>query len=129
MLLVPPCWVPTSSQGPEPEDARSTANEVAAGGNVLGVHPTLNEALLTEAGTVTAVGGYGEVGTVTTKYVGYVELCPPTTTRTGPVVAPTGTDVAMLVAVEADTTAWMPLNVTTLLEGVVEKPVPVSVTG
>ena len=45
-----------------------------------------------------------------------------------PVVAPTGTDVVMLVAVLAVTTAVVPLNFTMLLAGVKSKFVPVIVT-
>ena len=53
---------------------------------------------------------------------------PPTVTVMGPVVAPAGTEVEILVAVLAVTTAVVPLNLTMLLAGVVLKFVPVMVT-
>jgi hypothetical protein len=53
---------------------------------------------------------------------------PPTFTTTFPVVAPFGTDVAMLVAVQLVTAATVPLNVTVLDPCVDPKFVPVIVT-
>src|SRR6201981_2155120 len=53
---------------------------------------------------------------------------PPTTTTTFPVVAPLGTDVAMLVALQLVTVAAVPLNVTVLVPCVDPKFVPVIVT-
>ena len=53
---------------------------------------------------------------------------PATSTEMVPVVASDGTDVVMLVAVLADTTAAVPLNLTVLFAGVVLKFVPVIVT-
>ncbi len=53
---------------------------------------------------------------------------PPTFTTTFPVVAPLGTDVAMLVALQLVTVAAVPLNVTVLVPCVDPKFVPVIVT-
>ncbi len=53
---------------------------------------------------------------------------PPTVTTTFPVVAPLGTDVAMLVALQLVTVAAVPLNVTVLVPCVDPKFVPVIVT-
>lgn len=53
---------------------------------------------------------------------------PPTVTTTGPVVALDGTDVMMLVALQFDTFAAVPLNVTVLVPCVAPKLVPVMVT-
>jgi hypothetical protein len=53
---------------------------------------------------------------------------PPTFTSTFPVVAPLGTDVAMLVALQLVTAAAVPLNVTELDPCVDPKFVPVIVT-
>jgi hypothetical protein len=55
-------------------------------------------------------------------------VTPLTVNEINPVVAPTGTRVVMLVAVEAVTFAVVPLNVTSLFSGVVLKLVPVMVT-
>jgi hypothetical protein len=66
---------------------------------------------------------------VTVKFVLLVAVFPPTVTAIGPVVAPAGTVVVMLVVVLAVTTALVPLNVKMLLAGVVpSKPVPTMVT-
>jgi hypothetical protein len=54
---------------------------------------------------------------------------PPTVTSTLPVVAPVGTDVAMLVALQVVTVAAVPLNVTVLVPCEDPKFVPVIVTG
>jgi hypothetical protein len=54
---------------------------------------------------------------------------PPTITTTFPVVAPAGTDVAMLVALQVVTVAAVPLNVTVLVPCEDPKFVPVIVTG
>jgi hypothetical protein len=54
---------------------------------------------------------------------------PPTVTSTLPVVAPVGTDVAMLVALQDVTVAAVPLNVTVLVPCEDPKFVPVIVTG
>lgn len=53
---------------------------------------------------------------------------PPTVTTTGPVVAPAGTEVMMLVALQFDTVAAVPLNITVLVPCVEPKLVPVMVT-
>jgi hypothetical protein len=53
---------------------------------------------------------------------------PPTVTTTFPVVAPVGTDVARLVALQLVTVAAVPLNVTVLVPWVDPKLVPVMVT-
>ncbi len=53
---------------------------------------------------------------------------PPTVTTTGPVVAPAGTEVMMLVALQFDTVALVPLKVTVLVPCVAPKLVPVIVT-
>jgi hypothetical protein len=68
-------------------------------------------------------GTVGDPGTV--KFTPLLAT-PPTVTTTLPVVAPVGTDVAMLVEVQVDVAAAVPLNVT-----VPEDPkfVPVIVTG
>jgi hypothetical protein len=50
-------------------------------------------------------------------------------TDIGPEVAPAGTEVVMLVAVDDDTLAMTPLNRTMFSDGVVLKPVPVIMTG
>jgi hypothetical protein len=52
----------------------------------------------------------------------------PTVTEIVPVVAPAGTEVVMLVVVEAVTVALTPLKLTVLLPGVVLKLVPLMVT-
>ena len=54
---------------------------------------------------------------------------PPTVTTTFPVVAPAGTEVARLVALQVVTVAVVPLNVTVLLPCVDPKFIPVIVTG
>ena len=53
---------------------------------------------------------------------------PPTVTTTLPVVAPTGTDVAMLAALQLVTAAVVPLNFTVLVPWVAPKFAPVIVT-
>lgn len=68
------------------------------------------------------------VGAGTVKFVADVAVCPATVTVIVPVVAASGTEVVMLVAVLAETTASAPLNFTMLLAGVVLKFVPVIVT-
>jgi hypothetical protein len=65
---------------------------------------------------------------VTVKSVALVAVLPPTVTVTGPVVAPAGTEVEILVAVLAVTTAVVPLKLTILLAGVGSKFIPVMVT-
>ena len=54
---------------------------------------------------------------------------PPTVTTTFPVVAPVGTDVTRLVALQLVTVAAVPLNVSVLLPCVEPKFVPLIVTG
>jgi len=54
---------------------------------------------------------------------------PPTVTTTFPVVAPAGTGATMLVALQLDGVANVPLNLTVLVPWVVPKFVPVIVTG
>ena len=49
-------------------------------------------------------------------------------TKAGPIAAPVGTEVVMLVAVLATTTADAPLILTALLAGVISKFVPAMVT-
>jgi hypothetical protein len=68
------------------------------------------------------------VGIVTVKTLELVAVFPPTVTVIVPVVVPIGTEVVMLVAVLAVTTAVVPLNITMLLAGVVLKFVPVIIT-
>jgi hypothetical protein len=53
--------------------------------------------------------------------------CPPTVTTTFPVIAPTGTVTTMLVALQLDAVAAVPLKATVLLPWVAPKPVPVMV--
>jgi len=53
---------------------------------------------------------------------------PPTVTTTGPVVAPAGTEVMMLVAFQFETVAEVPLKVTVLVPCVAPKLVPVMVS-
>jgi hypothetical protein len=67
-------------------------------------------------------------GVITVKSEALVVLRKSTETETLPVVAPTGTVVVMLVAVDTVTVARVPLKVTTLSAGVVLKLVPVIVT-
>jgi hypothetical protein len=62
------------------------------------------------------------------KLVGTVMVTPFTVIAIGPVVAPAGTEVVIVVEVDAVTVAAVPLNVTILLEGVVLKFVPFNVT-
>jgi hypothetical protein len=57
-----------------------------------------------------------------------VPVIPFTVMDIGPVVAPNGTEVVILVVVELVTTADIPLNVTVFSEGVLLKLVPVIVT-
>jgi len=67
-------------------------------------------------------------GGVTVKSDVLVPVCPATVTDIAPVVAPVGTEVVILVAVDAVTTAVVPLNLTVLFAGVASKLVPVIVT-
>ena len=67
-------------------------------------------------------------GVITVKMVALVAVCPFTVTVMAPVVAPTGTEVVMLVTVLAITVAEVSLNSTILLEGVASKFVPEIVT-
>ena len=69
------------------------------------------------------VGG----GSVTVKLEELVAVRELTVTEIAPVVAPVGTVVVILVAVEADTVAAVPLKLTLLLAGVALKFVPVMV--
>jgi hypothetical protein len=64
----------------------------------------------------------------TVKLEALVTVTPLVLTVIGPLVAPTGTVVVILTAVEAVTTAKIPLNLTILLAGVVLKFVPDMVT-
>lgn len=64
----------------------------------------------------------------TVKLAALLTVTPFSVNEMGPVPAPAGTEVVMLVAVDAVTTAGMPLNSTILLAGVVLKFVPVMVT-
>jgi hypothetical protein len=68
------------------------------------------------------------VGVGTVKLVELVPVIPFTVMDIGPVVAPNGTEVVILVVVELVTTADIPLNVTVFSEGVLLKLVPVIVT-
>ena len=70
----------------------------------------------------------GVTGTDTTKLVVLVPIWQLTWTLIGPVVAPPGTVVVMLVAVLAVTVAATPLNLTMLFPGTGSKLVPVMVT-
>ena len=65
---------------------------------------------------------------VTRKPAALVAVRPPTVTVIGPVDAPIGTEVVMLIAELAVTVAVIPLNFTMLLLVVVLKFVPVMVT-
>ena len=65
---------------------------------------------------------------ITVKVVELVPVWPLTVTVIVPVVAPTGTEVVILVVVLAVTIATVPLNLTILFAGVVSKFVPVIVT-
>ena len=67
-------------------------------------------------------------GCVTVKFVLLDAVCAPTVTAMDPVVAPDGTVTVSDVAVEDETIAPTPLNVTAFAEGVVLKFVPVMVT-
>jgi len=62
------------------------------------------------------------------KFEGLVIVIPLTVILTGPEVAPGGTDVVMLVEVDAVTMAEIPLKLTKLLAGVVLKLVPEIIT-
>lgn len=66
------------------------------------------------------------VGTV--KFEELVPVIPLTVTEIGPVVAPNGTEVVMLVVVEEVTTQVVPLNSTVFSEGTELKLVPVITT-
>ena len=68
-----------------------------------------------------------ETGALTVKFTPLLAT-PPTLTTTFPVVAPAGTDVAMLVALQLVTVAVVPLKVTVLVPCVAPKFVPVIVT-
>ena len=65
---------------------------------------------------------------LTVKLPELVPVRPLTVTAIGPVVAPVGTEVVMLVALLAVTVATVPLNLTVLFAGVMSKFVPVIVT-
>jgi hypothetical protein len=67
-------------------------------------------------------------GKITVKLVLLVAVCPLTVTVIGPVVAPTGTVVVMLVVVLEIIVAVVPLNLTMLFAGATPKLVPVIVT-
>ncbi len=67
-------------------------------------------------------------GTVTVKSVALVAVPSVTATVIGPVVAPDGTSVTIVVAVLDVIVAVVPLNVTVLLDGAISKFVPVIVT-
>lgn len=68
--------------------------------------------IVTEALTAPLVGVKPEIDGVgnTVKFDPLVAVTPLTVTEIGPVVAPTGTVVVILVGVDADTTAGIPLN-------------------
>jgi hypothetical protein len=66
------------------------------------------------------------VGTV--KFEELVPVIPLTVTEIGPVVAPNGTEVVILVVVDAVTTLVIPLNSTVFAEGTLLKSVPVITT-
>jgi hypothetical protein len=68
------------------------------------------------------------VAPVVTEYVSALLARPPTVTTTLPVVAPVGTDTAMLVADQLVGVAAVPLNVTVLVPRVAPKLVPAIVT-
>lgn len=73
---------------------------------------------------VTTAGAAGQ----TVKLVALVAVLLNTVTAIGPVLAPTGTVVVMVVAVLAVTVAEVPLKVTVLFAGTTSKFVPVMVT-
>lgn len=68
------------------------------------------------------------IGVGTIKFAELVPVIPFTVTDIGPDVAPNGTEVVILVVVDAVTTAAVPLNVTVFSEGVALKLEPVIVT-
>ena len=86
--------------------------------------PTANVVLL----ALVMVGAVEPVPLPTVKFTPLLAT-PPTVTTTLPVVAPAGTDVAMLVALQVVTVAAVPLNVTVLVPCEDPKFVPVIVTG
>jgi hypothetical protein len=65
---------------------------------------------------------------VTEKLGPLVAVCVPTFTVTAPVLAPAGTVTVNCVVVAAETAAVVPLNLTTLLAGVLLKLVPTMLT-
>lgn len=75
-------------------------------------------------GVKSVIAGDGK----TLKLEALVRVMPLTVTVIGPVVAPTGTVVVIVVDVEFETIAVVPLNFTTLFASVVLKFVPVIVT-
>ncbi len=76
------------------------------------------------AGLKPSIDGVGK----TVKLEALVSVTPPTVMDIRPLVAPAGTVVARLVFVDEVTIAGVPLKVTALLEDVVLKLVPLSVT-
>lgn len=68
------------------------------------------------------------VGVGTIKFAELVPIIPLTVTDIGPAVAPNGTEVVMLVVVDAVTTAVVPLKSTVFSAGVLLKLLPVIVT-
>ena len=84
---------------------------------------------VTDAPTAALLGLKLEItGVGTVKLVELFPVIPLTVTEIGPVVAPTGTAVVILVVVEPDTVARTPLNRTVLLAAVLLKLVPEIVT-
>jgi hypothetical protein len=86
--------------------------------------PTANVVLL----ALVMVGAVEPVPLPTVKFTPLLAT-PPTVTTTFPVVAPAGTEVAMLVALQVVTVAAVPLNVIVLVPCEDPKFVPVIVTG
>lgn len=64
------------------------------------------------------------IGVGTVKLVALVPVIPLTVTEIGPVVAPNGTEVVMLVVLEAVTTLVIPLNSTVFSDGTLLKSEP-----
>ena len=83
--------------------------------------------IVTVAPTVPLAGDMAAICGGNTKSVA-LDTVVQNVTSIGPVVAPVGTEVVMLVDVLAVTTAGVPLNSTMLFAGVVLKFVPVIVT-
>jgi len=76
--------------------------------------PNVLPLIVTDVPTPPDVGDKLLILGVTVKLTALL-TCPPTVTKTGPVVAPAGTGATILVALQELGVAVVPLNVTTLL--------------